>query len=132
CVPPPRRRELGPRPGGRPHADHPRGEGGGASGRDPPYPHRRGPRACPHPQSRATRQMKRLVRDFNASARKLATPPHSRPATSSDSLIPITSRDISQAIIRTPSSRAREIISSSELTFACFIMDRSIFAPTPK
>ena len=77
-------------------------------------------------------QMNRLVRDFSESARKVATPPHSRPPTSSDSLMPITSRDISQAIIRTPKSRAREIIFSSELTFFSFIMERSILAPTPK
>jgi hypothetical protein len=42
-----------------------------------------------------TPQMKRLVRGFKESARKLA-PPLSRPAASSDSLIPSTSRDVPQ------------------------------------
>jgi hypothetical protein len=51
--------------------------------------------------------MNGLLRDFNESARKPATPPLSRPAASYDSWIPISSRDISQAIIRTPSSLAR-------------------------
>src|SRR5262249_25715484 len=83
-----------------------------------------------HPGRRI--QIKSETRAREASPMNATTPPSSIPSKSSSLSIPMTSMDMVQPIIRTPSSRASAINSSSDATCCCFIIVRSMAAPMPK
>lgn len=69
--------------------------------------------------------------DFIADSRKVATPAYSIPSNNSPLWIPITDIEVSHAIMLTPSSRAREIISVRDSTFLLFIKCLKNTGPKP-